>query len=112
MTAKVNDGWEEIYEIIRRDTEGMELFDTVKLLDFLNSNNLITTEQRDRSGWKINILQPFMLRLAVNMIKGSVKYTSDDWSDEVWRDMGMDDKADSINYDYLWQYKLRNEGKI
>ena len=109
IPASINEGWEERYKPIR-DTHHNPI--PVGFLAHMVADGTLSMDEANRSRWKIKLLEPFVTRMIVNMIKGSLKYTSDDWSDEVWEDMGKDDKADGINYDLLWQDKLRKEGKI
>lgn len=108
--AQVNPNWEERYQQVK---EQINIFlDPHKILDSLYQNNLITIEEWHRSLPKIYMLQPFITRMVVNMIKGTLKYTSDDWSTEIWQDMGMDDKVDGVNYEILFHNHLRELGVI
>ena len=107
--AKVNPNWERRYNQIR---ERLTIpIDTSFLAAMVGTGDL-TMEQANRSRWKIKLIEPFVTRMVVNMIKGSIKYTTDDWSAETWQDMGMDDKADGINYGLLFEDFLRKAGKI
>lgn len=115
--AEVNLGWEEKYQEIRNSAYLKEFHDDLNLItghlvDNLFRQGLLTSDQGTRSLWKIKLLYPFITRMCINMMKGSIKYTTNDWSSETWADMGMDDKADSVNYDVLFQDHLRKEGKL
>jgi hypothetical protein len=107
--AQVNEGWEERYHHIRENF--YQTINTGFLSDMVVDGALSASEAT-RAQWKIKLLEPFVTRLVVNMIKGTIKYTSDDWSEETWQDMGRDDKADSINYDLLFQDWMRERGYI
>ncbi len=107
--AKVNPNWERRYNQIR---EHLTIpIDTSFLAAMVGTGDL-TMDQANRSRWKIKLIEPFVTRMVVNMIKGSIKYTTDDWSAETWQDMGMDDKADGINYGLLFEDYLHKEGLI
>ena len=108
--AEINPGWEHDYQTIRNIVSVELPMDDI--MDVLYNRGLLDTKQISRSRWKIKLIEPFVTRMVVNMIKGTLKYASDDWPDETWEDMGRDDKADGNNYDLLWQDKLRKEGKI
>lgn len=108
--AQVNPGWEERYQAVR-DRVHIEL-PSYDILQGLHITGVITSDEMMRSSWKIRLLEPFVTRMVVNMIKGSIKYTTDDWSEATWQDMGMDDKADSINYELLFQDWMRKQGYI
>lgn len=86
--------------------------DTRKILDPLLGNGLITEDEYDRSMWKIKLIEPFLTRMVVNMLKGSIKYTTDTWDAATWQDMGLDDKADGVNYELLFHQYLRVQGVI
>ena len=97
--VEVNPGWEERYEAIKGRVY-IQLY-PAPILRSLLSDGLITDSEYKRAIWKIHLIEPFVTRQVMNMIKGTLKYPTDDWSDEVWKDMGLDDKADSVNYDLL-----------
>lgn len=108
--AEVNSGWEHDYQRIRNMVRVDLPMDTI--MSALYNRGLLDTKQIARSRWKIKLLEPFVTRMVVNMIKGTIKYTSNEWSADTWQDMGMDDKVDSINYGLLFEDYLRKEGKI
>ena len=59
---------------------------------------LLTKEERDRTRIKLDKVEDLSKRLAVGMLKGSLKYTTDVHSDDEWdREIG-DEMADFINY--------------
>lgn len=114
MSTTTNPGWEERYEKIRAAVETRERksCEPTKILNYLLSSHLITMDEYTRGWWKTQLLEPFIIRLVVNMVKGTVKYPTDDWPAEAWQDFGMDDTADSVNYSLLFQDKLRKAGKL
>ena len=82
------------------------------ILNNLVAENLLTDHESDRAWVKIALLEPIITRMVLNMIKGTIKYTSDDWPTEVWQDMKLDDKADSINYEVLFENHLHQIGLL
>lgn len=108
--AEVNPGWERDYQTIRNIVSVELPMDDI--MELLYNRGLLDTKQISRARWKIKLLEPFVTRMVVNMIKGTIKHTSDNWSAETWQDMGIDNKADAINYGLLFEDYLRKEGKI
>ncbi len=109
MAVIVNEGWEDRYERVKHRTRVQ--IDPHPILDPLLADNIITEEEWHRSEWKIELIEPFLTRMVVNMVKGTLKYPRDDWDAATWKDMGMDDKADSVNYDLLEDH-FREQGMI
>lgn len=97
--SQINEGWETRYEEIKSFVHVS--IDTGGILTTLYHRDLITDTEIERSSWKINLIEPFLTRMVLNMIKGTIKYSTDNWSTEAWQDMGMDDMADSVNYTLL-----------
>ena len=107
---ETNEGWEQRYEAVK-DAVVVSIHPG-KILDALISQDLITYPEYERAMWKITLIEPFVTRMVVNMLKGTVKYPSDDWPAETWQDMGLDDKVDGINYELLLHHHLHQEGKL
>lgn len=105
-----NAGWEARYEAIKPKV--WVRVDAARILYYLELEGLITRAEADRALWKIALIEPFVTQMALNMVKGTIKYPNDDWSIETWSDMGLDDKADSVNYDLLRDNALRQAGLI
>lgn len=110
MTAQVNPNWEAAYQAVKARTK--VVLNTREILEPLFVHGIISLEEYDRSTWKIKLIEPFVTRMVVNMIKGSIKYTTDTWDAATWQDMGMDDKADGINYELLFHQFLRGLGVL
>ena len=108
--VEINEGWEERYEAIKARVH-MHL-PISRFLDGLVSDDLLTPSEHTRALWKITLLEPFVTRMVVNMIKGTLKYTTDDWPAETWQDMGLDDKVDGINYELLLHHHLHAKGLL
>lgn len=108
--ATTNEGWEDRYTRIKAAIRVHLPND--KMLYALEELGLITRAEVDRSLWKIALLEPFVTRMMLNMIKGTIKYPTDDWTTDMWDDMSMDDQADSVNYNLLFKDYLRKEEKL
>lgn len=108
--VQINEGWEERLE---RVEEELHVFvDVAGCIYEMQSEGILTAEEVQRAHWKIALIRPFVTRMVLNMIKGTLKYPNDDWSTETWQDMGMDDKVDSVNYGLLFEDHLRKRGVI
>ena len=103
--VEINEGWEQRYQAVK-DHVSIDLSPKAILGDLVFSG-LITEAESERALWKILLIEPFVTRMVVNMIKGTIKYTTDDWSLETWREMALDDRVDGINYDALFHNHLR-----
>ncbi len=111
MIATVNPGWEERYAKLLASFPQINL-EANKIALSLIAAGVCTEEEAARAQWKIRLIEPFVTRLVVNMIKGSMKYTTDNWSGDTWSEMGMDDQADGVNYGLLFKDHLRKEGLL
>ena len=111
--VEANKGWEERFNAIREHTTGEPiLFYPHTLLSELETRGLITHSEWMRATRKMHLIRPFVQKMVLNMLKGTVKYSHDNWSTETWHEMSTDDKVDSINYDLLlWDHLLRT-GKL
>ena len=112
--AQVNPNWEPRYQKIR---ENLYIPIGTKFLAQMVAAGMLSEDEANRSRWKIKLIEPFVTRMVANMVKGSLKYTTDDWLSETWQDMGLDDadmefKADGINYGLLFEDYRRKEGLI
>jgi hypothetical protein len=63
----------------------------------------------DRLTPKIHMVQEAAAKLALAMIKGTLKYDTDDWSVDKWVEFGVDDASDALNYWYLLREALKVE---
>lgn len=61
----------------------------------------LTREQRARLVKKLNLVADYARYLAVGMLKGTLKYTGDDWSVEQWMAHMIGEGADRACYDML-----------
>jgi hypothetical protein len=110
MPALSNQGWEARYEQIKPKVQVH--IPAGLLVSELEAAGLLTPDEGDRAILKIRLVEPFVTRMVLNMIKGTVKYPTDEWSAEMWADAGMDDQADGINYSLLLKDRLRKDGQL
>lgn len=94
----VNPDWQKRYRVLGRP-EHFNVAVGVDLAD-LQAHGL-TKEESSRLAPKLKLVEQFAQRLAVGMLKGTVKYDSDDWSVQAWIDFEEDDTVDSIDYRLL-----------
>jgi len=109
-TVDVNPGWAGRYREIQKQVY-VEI-PAASLLYKLETKGLLNADEVSRSLPKLALLEPIITRMVVNMIKGTVKYPTDDWSLDTWIDMGMDDLVDSLNYSALLQHSIKQQGLI
>lgn len=64
-----------------------------------------SVEDRERLEWKLELVEELAVKLAWNMLKGTLKYKYDNYSVAKWLDMGIDDASDAL----LYQALARNE---
>ena len=106
----VTPGWESRYTQIRTFIR-VDLSKVITDIFLLADAGIISMEEAKRSAGKVKLLEPFVTRLVTNMVKGTLKYPTDNWDINTWLDMGMDDQADSVNYSILLkQAILRDMG--
>ncbi len=60
----------------------------------------------DRLQVKLALVEKLATRLAVNMLKGTLKYENDEYTLREWLEMGIDDGLDTVNYLTLGLEKL------
>lgn len=79
-------------------------------VDVLMQGELIaqlTQEEYSRLRPKLRLVEEVAAKLAANMLKGTLKYDTDDYEIEKWLEMGIDDTADGLNYQMLLRDKMR-----
>ena len=90
---KIKSDWEERTKKLC----GVDSFTAqISMTDWLMG--LLTKEERDRTRIKLGKVEDLSKRLAVGMLKGSLKYTTDAHSDDEWDREIRDEMADFINY--------------
>jgi len=93
----VNPDWQKRYRVLGRPEHFDVEITTREDLQTLG----FTSAEYARLMPKLQLVAQFAARLAVAMLKGTVKYDSDDWSVEEWMDFEDDDTVDAINYRLL-----------
>ncbi len=89
--AEVNEGWE-------RRLTGFNTRDFGCTLRLKESCNPITDQEYKRLAPKLIMVQEIAKKMALNMLKGTLKYQTDDWPLHVWEEMGDDDLVDVLMY--------------
>jgi hypothetical protein len=94
--ARVREGWQERAEALCKPgaaTAAITLSQAVieKLDD----------DERRRVAGKLRLVAEVAAKLALNMLKGVLKYERDDYSTELWVEYLIDDATDTLNYAYL-----------
>lgn len=51
--------------------------------------------------WKLRLVEAAAAKMAANMLKGTLKYDSDNITEKEWLDHLGDDLTDSLNYYWL-----------
>tara|TARA_Y100000310_G_scaffold336580_1_gene421527 strand:- start:1099 stop:1443 length:345 start_codon:yes stop_codon:yes gene_type:complete len=99
------DDWEEAL---------LDLQDTGEILVTVSPDaelcRMLGVENTDRLTFKLELVAKLATKLAWNMVKGTLKYPTDDYPIQLWSDMGIDDGADNLNYQLLLRDKLEKEG--
>ena len=105
--VEVNPGWEAKYQEVLKRIPTI-ITNAVPMLEWMVYAGLLTQDEADRCSWKIALLEPIVQRMIANMIKGTLKYPTDDWPIETWMSMSLDDMADSVNYTLLTHNQIRS----
>lgn len=58
---------------------------------------------------KLKLVQQIAAKLATNMVKGTLKYDTDDWSVDQWLEYAIDDSCDTTNYLHLMKEARKKE---
>lgn len=69
----------------------------------------LTDDEYSRTRLKLDIIEEYAAELALQMLKGSVKYYSDDRSPEEWRAFEDEEQNDIANYRLLRRTAERKE---
>jgi len=67
----------------------------------------LTEQQYKRLEYKLRIVENIAQELAARMLKGTLKYNTDDHSPAEWFSMMQDDQFDTINYTGLLKNKMK-----
>ena len=106
--VEVNPGWEAKYQEVLKYIPNIIGERLHPIINQMVADGLITAGEAARSKWKISLLEPVVQRMIANMIKGTLKYPTDDWPIETWMSMSLDDMADSVNYTLLTHNQIRS----
>jgi hypothetical protein len=108
---EVNEGWEARYQNIKEHYPSTGSgYTPGHYIDTLYGAGMLTLEECSRSLWKLELIRPFLARMILNMVKGTLKYPSDDLTGDAWAEGALDDRVDSVNWQLLWENHVRNQG--
>ena len=94
--AAINENWEARYDkLINEDCFSVNIF-----LEFALTDNL-TEDEIDRLQIKLYPIEDLAKRLAVAMLKGTLKYPTDNRTVEEWAAFEEDEFFDLVNYRLL-----------
>ena len=71
----------------------------------------LTDDEIQRMTPKMHLVQEFAKAMAAGMLKGTIKYPTDDWGTN-WVSNMLGEQADAINYMLLTMSDLANRGKV
>jgi len=74
------------------------------VVDIQTSQRLLgslSTEQKGRLAWKLELVEKAARYMAVGMLKGTLKYSHDAYTTEQWMAHVIDEGADQLNYQLL-----------
>jgi len=71
--------------------------------------NELTLEQRKRMEPKLDMVSRIAHKMAMNMLRGTVKYDNDDWTVMQWLEYLKNNSIDSLSYTYLLEQAMINE---
>jgi len=91
IEVAVREGWEE--RLVEFSTQDFECS------IWLNkSDDSLSDTEWERLVPKLRMIQKIAKKMALNMLKGTLKYTIDDWPMHIWEKMGDDDLVDAVMY--------------
>lgn len=101
--VEVNDGWEDRLQVMK---EELDIVFSVNILggtEWREAHGAcpLTDEELVRLEPKVQIVTKLASKLAWNMVKGTIKYSKDEYELDTWFDMLIDDAADALNYAML-----------
>jgi len=95
--AKAQEGWEERLAEAKAEIT----FEFTARIRHETGTHVLAQSEYERLWPKLNLISQHAARLAIGMLKGTIKYAGDHYSLEMWRAERDDDRADGINYDLL-----------
>ena len=105
VRAAVNEGWQE------RAKEICHL-DNFEVFIHMNPDMGLTHDESERLQSKFDLVAEYARHMAMNMVKGTVKYVTDQYDLETWMVEEEDDHVDSDNYWLLRRQAMQKAGLI
>ena len=101
----VKKGWEARFAGLTNKEYGPAITADFQLSHMLF--NLTTIHERRRLKWKLELVKEEALKMALAMLKGTIKYESDDISPEEWDAHAESERIDQNNYLLLKRHAER-----
>ena len=95
---ETKENWEARYEKLA-NADNFRV--NIKLVLALDAQ--LSTSELLRTYNKLKLVEAYAAKLAVGMLKGTLKYPSDDWNIEQWLENEEDEIIDQTNYRLLRQ---------
>lgn len=96
----INEGWEERFEVLGSvDYFGADVYCHSHELKMLG----LTGSELARLQYKLSLVESLAVRLATGMLKGVLKYNTDDLTPEEWTEHIFSESADLLNYLALFE---------
>ena len=96
--AEINDGWEKRFEKATEMTYPMSDAFYVSVTPRMGVLVTITQDEERRLRSKLAMIERFMQRMAMGMLKGTLKYDTDNRTYDEWRAEFDDEFIDMVNY--------------
>ena len=106
MELRVNEGWQKRLEDL---AYRLRVHATIELYD-ADVGDFLSQEEWKRLKPKLDMVKVMAEKLAVNMVKGTIKYSVDTWSRDAWMEAAIDDATDALNYLYLLKGAIERDG--
>ena len=107
MSSEINDGWEERFQAVK-DKPVIEVSVSASPSLAYGKCSLSREDQR-RLLCKLQLVEDEAEKMALAMLKGTLKYKSDDLTPEQWNDHSEEERIDQNNYLLLKRRAERQE---
>ena len=104
MELEVNEGWQKRFAHLEKEASIRVTVD----VEF--GSECLSYNEKQRLWPKLDMVRTTAAKLAMNMVKGTIKYPVDTWSRDVWMSAAIDDATDALNYLYLLKGVIERDG--
>ena len=94
----MNEGWEKRFARMR---EQVSVRTEITVYD--DDIPTFSNDEWERLKPKIEMVKELAIKLIWGMVKGTIKYKSDDYTPEQWLDHLFDEQVDGMNYQMLYE---------